>query len=255
MPADHPDPTARFSDRVENYVKYRPSYPAEMMAALPGICGLTPASVIADVGSGTGIMTRLLLQTGSRVFGIEPNSAMRGAAETALGGEPNFASRPGSAEATGLPTASVDVIVAAQAFHWFDRARTKTEFRRILRPGGQVLLIWNERETDTSPFLEDYEALLEAHATARVNHTDLSGDILRDFYHPGRFQIISFRNSQNFDFEGLRGRCLSSSYIPPQNHPGHPALISALRELFETHQTGGSVRIDYRTRVYHGRFQ
>ena len=258
MDAAGQDPTTRFSDRVENYVRYRPTYPPEVIGCLKEICSLTDKSVIADVGSGTGILTKLFLENGNHVFAIEPNREMREAAEKLLAEEENFTSVAGTAEDTGLPAGSVDFIVAGQAFHWFDRAKSKVEFQRILRPGGWVVLVWNERETETSPFLREYEAFLDAHATdyQRVNHTHISVEILREFYAPGTFQCSCFSNSQHFDFEGLKGRCLSSSYIPNAGHPGHESMLAGLKTLFDTHQSsGGFVRFSYQTRVYHGRFE
>lgn len=248
-------PTTRFSDRVGNYIKYRPTYPPEVIACLKENCGLTDTSVIADVGSGTGILTKLLLENGNRVIAIEPNREMREAAENLLGEEGNFTSVAGTAEDTGLLTGSVDFIVAGQAFHWFDRAKSKAEFERILRPGGWVALIWNQRETESSPFLREYEALLEKQSTdyQRVNHMNISDAILREFYAPGTFQCSTFPNSQQFDFEGLKGRCLSSSYVPNVGQPGHEELIGELEALFDSHHSDGLVRIGYQTRVYHGK--
>ena len=249
--------TTRFSDRVGNYIKYRPTYPAEVIAALETNCGLTPESVIADVGSGTGISTKLFLDHGNRVFAIEPNREMREAGEKLLGNDVNFTSLPGTAEATGLPSASVDFVVAGQAFHWFDQERAKAEFRRILRPGGWVVLIWNERETDSTDFLRDYQAFLHKHSTdyASVDHTNINEETLRGFYLPEPLQLLTFRNSQEFDFEGLKGRCLSSSYIPNEGQPGYEAMISELKELFDSRQDAGFVRFKYQTNVYFGRRQ
>ncbi|MEO5912747.1 MAG: class I SAM-dependent methyltransferase [Luteolibacter sp.] len=246
------NPTTRFSDRVDNYVKYRPSYPLEVIDALKSHCGLTPSTIVADIGSGTGILTRLLLQNGNHVLAVEPNLEMRVAAERLLVSESGFESRDGSAEETGLANGSVDLIVAAQAFHWFDRELSKKEFRRILRPGGWIVLIWNERETETSEFLAAYESLLEQHTIdyQRVNHTNITDDVLSEFFKPGIFETLTFRNSQRFDFEGLKGRCMSSSYIPNEGQPGHERMISSLEEIFDRYQTEGWVEFEYRTNLY-----
>jgi len=158
MPASNA--TSRFSDRVANYVLYRPGYPPQALQALQTECGLAPNHVIADIASGTGIWTRLLLENGNAVFGIEPNAEMREAGERLLQAFPNFTSLAGTAEATTLASQSVDFVTAAQAAHWFDRARSRREFVRILKPGGWLALLWNERVTDTTPFLRDYEQLL-----------------------------------------------------------------------------------------------
>jgi ubiquinone/menaquinone biosynthesis C-methylase UbiE len=146
------NPTQRFSGRVENYVRYRPGYPPEVLQLLRQECGLTPDHVIADAGSGTGILTRILLEAGCSVFAIEPNAEMRHAGERLLAAYPRFSSVAGSAEATSLPDHSVDFITAAQAAHWFHRDHARREFLRILKPGGWVVLAWNERCTDSTPY-------------------------------------------------------------------------------------------------------
>ena len=151
-----PDPTQRFSNRVENYRRYRPGYPPAILDLLAAKCGLSQTSVAADVGSGTGILTKLLLKSGGRIFGVEPNPEMRAAGERDLNHHLNFTSVAGTAEATTLPDHSVDLITAGQAFHWFDRDKTRAEFLRILRPGGWVVLIWNDRNISDRPFFRAY---------------------------------------------------------------------------------------------------
>ena len=153
----------RFSDRVENYVRYRPSYPQEIIPLLQRETGLIPQHVIADVGSGTGISAELFLRAGSVVHAVEPNREMRAAAERLLAHFPNFHSVDGTAQATTLPDHGVDFIVAAQAFHWFNTPETRAEFSRILKPGGHIVLIWNERRLDSTPFLQAFEQLLLRH--------------------------------------------------------------------------------------------
>ncbi|MBK1817897.1 class I SAM-dependent methyltransferase [Luteolibacter yonseiensis] len=255
MEGSQRNPKGRFSDRVENYIKYRPSYPPEVLELLKSRCGQTEESVIADVGSGTGILTKLLLENAERVYGVEPNREMREAAERMLADQANFTSIPGSAEATDLLTDSVDIIVAGQAFHWFDRPRAKKEFHRILRPNGWVVLIWNERETDSTPFLREYEVLLRKYAMdyQEVDHMKISPEILREFYDPATYETGIFSNRQQFDYEGLKGRCLSSSYIPNAGQPGHDDLIEELEALFAKYESGGQVEIGYQTMVYYGR--
>lgn len=256
MEGSQRNPKGRFSDRVENYIKYRPSYPHEVLDLLESRCGLTAESMVADVGSGTGILTGLLLEMAERVYGIEPNREMREAAERLLRDQSNFTSIPGSAEDTDLLANSVDIIVAGQAFHWFDRPRAKKEFHRILRPDGWVVLIWNERETGSTPFLRDYEALLRKYAMdyQEVDHMKISPEILREFYEPGTYETGKFSNCQHFDFEGLKGRCLSSSYMPNAGQPGHEELVGELESVFAKHESGGQVEIGYQTLVYFGRF-
>ena len=255
MDSEERNPTTRFSDRVANYIRFRPGYPEEVIHTLQSRCGLTKESRVADVGSGTGISTKLFLDHGNRVFAIEPNREMREAAEQWLGGDPDFTSLSGTAEATGLPAAAVDFVVAGQAFHWFDQLRAKAEFMRILRPGGWVVLVWNDRKTGTTPFLRDYESFLLRHSTdyRLVNHTNINEEILGEFYAPGSFQLLGFKNFQEFDFEGLKGRCLSSSYIPNEGHPGYETMLSELRDLFDAREEAGSVRFEYQTKIYFGR--
>jgi ubiquinone/menaquinone biosynthesis C-methylase UbiE len=248
-------PTERFSDRVGDYIKYRPSYPDGVITTLRDECGLTPATVVADVGAGTGILTRLLLDTKATVIAVEPNAEMRGAAEQMLGDYPGFSSVNGRAEATGLPAASVDIVAAAQAFHWFDTSKTKREFARILKPGGWVALIWNERRID-SAFGRAYEELLHRYSTdyADVGHRQITDDTLAAFYSPGRYETAAFPNHQDLTLDGLQGRVMSASYAPAAGHPKHRPMIEALHALFNAHQTDGLVRFEYTTQIYYGQF-
>ena len=249
------NPTLRFSSRVENYVKYRPGYPTGVVDTLTKECGLNPNSVVADIGSGTGILSELFLKNGNRVFGIEPNRAMREAGEQLLGKYSDFTSVDGTAEATGLADCSVDFVTAGQAFHWFDRERARKEFARILKPNGWVALIWNERLTDTSPFLRAFEDLLQRYGTdyAAVDHRNVDTDAITAFFAPQPFTLRKFENRQVFDYDGLKGRLLSSSYTPEPGHPNHPPMLEALRALFDKHQIGGKVSFDYATLLYFGR--
>jgi SAM-dependent methyltransferase len=246
--------TERFSDRVENYVRFRPSYPPEAIDALCRQAGLKSDSRVADVGSGTGIFAALLLPHAARVFGVEPNAAMRAVGERSFGGDARFVSVAGTAEATGLPGESVDLVTAAQAFHWFDASACRREFARILRPGGRVALIWNERLVDATPFLAAYEALLRRHATdyALVNHANLDASAVGAFYEPRDFTLIEFPNEQRFNFEGLKGRLLSSSYAPNAGHPAHGPMLRELEEIFGRHAEGGMVAFRYTTKLYLG---
>jgi SAM-dependent methyltransferase len=246
--------TTRFSDRVQNYVRYRPGYPAAVLEVLRAETGLAPGQAVADVGSGTGISAKLFLDAGHPVFAVEPNAEMRAAAETMLGGDPGFHSVDGSAEATTLPDASVDFVVAAQAFHWFDPARVAGEWRRILRPGGWTVLLWNTRRTDSTPFLRAYEALLHEHGTdyTTVNHENVTDESLRTVLGGGYGSRV-VPNEQVFDFEGLKGRLLSSSYAPNVGHPGHEPMLAALDRIFREHQQDGRVRFEYDTEIYFGR--
>jgi SAM-dependent methyltransferase len=251
MPASNA--TSRFSDRVENYVRYRPGYPAEALRALQIECGLTPRHVIADVASGTGIWTRMLLGNGNRVFAVEPNQEMRMAGERLLSAFPNLISTAGNAEATTLPDASVDFVTAAQAAHWFDRGAARQEFARILKPGGWLVLLWNERLIDRTPFLRAYEEFLLTHGTdyREVRH-ERTADAVNEFFDPAPYAERSFAMRQEFDYAGLEGRLLSSSYAPAPGHPKHAPMLQELRRIFDEHSSAGRVVFEYTTRIYFG---
>lgn len=248
------DAAQRFSSRVENYVRYRPGYPAEVIDLLKAECGMTPATQIADIASGTGIFTRMLLEAGPRVFGVEPNVDMRRAGEQYLAAYPKFVSVLGSAEATTLTDHSVDIVTAAQAAHWFDRQKARREFVRILKRGGWTVLVWNERKTDSTAFLREYEQLLLDYGTdyKEVRHERTTAEIA-DFFAPTPFRSRAFPMRQDFDYAALEGRLLSSSYTPGPEHPMHQPMLQKLRLIFETHQAGGRVAFEYETRVFYGR--
>jgi SAM-dependent methyltransferase len=247
--------TERFSSRVDNYAKYRPSYPWEVVDLLAHECRLGAKTPVADVGAGTGILTELLLKAGAEVFAIEPNADMRRRAEELLDRYPLFRSVNGTAEATTLPDARVDLIVAGQAFHWFDPLAARREFSRVLRPLGWIALIWNERPLGAYAFLDDYDALLKAHAPEydQVSSRRVDEDAIRRFFEPGAWRLATFANRQEFDYEGLKGRLLSSSYAPEPGDPNHEPMMTGLRSVFERHARGGRVPFDYRTLVYYGR--
>lgn len=249
------DPTERFSDRVADYVRYRPRYPEAVLETLRAECGLTGDWVVADIGSGTGILTELFLKNGNRVFGVEPNAEMRRAGERQLAGYPEFRSVDARAEDTGLEDAAVDLVAAGQAFHWFDRSRARAEFGRILKPGGWTALVWNERKLGGTPFLEAYEALLRRFGTdyATVNQRQTDEAVRREFFGGEGPRRAVFDNRQDFDLEGLRGRLLSSSYTPGPEHPDRAPMLAELERLFRAHQSGGRVRVEYETTLTYGR--
>ncbi len=252
------DSTHRFSNRVKNYVLYRPHYPPGVVDILAAKAGLLPRSMVADVGSGTGILSRLFLDNGNEVFAVEPNREMREAAEADLEGRAGFHSVDGRAEATGLPSSSVDFVVAGQAFHWFERGEARDEFARILVPQGWVALIWNRRLADATPFARDYEELLLTFGTdyREVGHRNtVTAEDLAPFFGNEDFFSEHLPNEQVFDWPGLRGRLLSSSYVPAPGEARHEAMIDALDALFERYQRDGAVRFVYSTEIYLGRLQ
>jgi SAM-dependent methyltransferase len=251
-------PTARFSDRVENYVRYRPGYTPEVLDLLRAECGLRPSHVVADIASGTGAFTRLLLENGNSVFAVEPNAAMREMGIEQLtslqsDGSNRLVSVAGTAEETTLRSASVDFVTAAQAAHWFDRERARHEFSRILKPGGWLVLLWNERKVDTTPFLRAYERLLLTYGTdyEEVRH-ERTTDAVNEFFDPSPYVERVYPMRQEFDYAGLEGRLLSSSYAPGPGHPTHEPMLRELRRIFDEHAGEGRVAFDYKTRVYFG---
>lgn len=245
----------RFSDRVENYVKYRPGYPPEMIQFFKERLGLTTDSVIADIGSGTGISSKRFLENGNVVYGVEPNSAMRAAAESFLDQFDNFRSVSGTSDHTSLADDSIDFVVAAQAFHWFEPEATRREFRRISKPDAYVCLIWNERQLDSTPFLKDYEALLLKFANdyERVRHENIDETVLASFFAQD-FERATFANHQIFDFDGLKGRILSSSYMPNVGDAKFGPMENELKALFAKHAQGGKITILYDTNLFYTQF-
>lgn len=249
-----PQSVERFTSRVETYAKYRPGYPVEIIDLLKRECGLTPESIVADIGSGTGKLTELFLANGNVVFGVEPNASMREVAESVFKDQPRFRSVAGSAESTKLPDSSVDVITAGQAFHWFDPSKTRTEWIRLLKPDGWAVLVWNDRQLQTTPFLADYERLLVEYGTdySEVRH-DKGMPAIQQFFAGDPFVLKGFPNTQVFDFDGLRGRVRSSSYTPEPDHPKFEPMMRELKIIFDKHQKNGYVNFDYETKVFYGR--
>jgi SAM-dependent methyltransferase len=248
-----PDPRERFTDRVEAYARHRPGYPRTVVEHIREATGLEPSWVVADVGSGTGLSSLPFLNQGNRVLAIEPNDAMRAAAEHFLASRPNFRSVAGSAEATGLESGSVDLVVVGQAFHWFERAAAKAEFRRILKVPGWVAIVWNRRRTTGDAFSERYEALLQSFGTDydEVRHDRLAEEDIRGFLEH-RVRSFSVPNEQSLDLEGLRGRLLSSSYTPAAEDPAREAMLHALDGVFSATHEGGYVRMLYDTEIWVG---
>ncbi len=256
-PQSQRDPKNRFSDRVPFYVRSRPKYPLAFLEFCRSKLGLLTKHHLADIGAGTGFLSELFVRNGYDVTAIEPNAPMRAAAEAALGNAPNFHSKAAAAEATGLESASIDFVLAGQAFHWFDRVRTREEFKRILRPHGWVILVWNERRPKENDFAGRYEEIVRQFETdlkdvAHQNITATNSDAMTQFFQPAGYKIETFDNPQFLDMEGVIARVLSSSYLPLPGQPGCEEMIAALREALSEYATLGKVRLDYNTKAFYG---
>jgi SAM-dependent methyltransferase len=246
--------TKRFSNRVDDYVKYRPGYPATIINYLQDNFALTSNKTIADIGAGTGILTALFLDAGYTVWAIEPNKEMREKSVELLKHYPTFISLDATAENITLPANSIDAIIAGQAFHWFDVEKSKASFKKILKQDGLLVLIWNERKTST-PFEIEYDNLIIKHGKdyVKVNHRNISDKDIQDFFYPKTCALKVFENHQVFDFDGLKGRLLSSSYMPAKDTAGYKEMLLDLVQLFKKHEKNNNIRIDYDTKVYTGK--
>ncbi len=249
------DNTQRFSKRAIDYAASRPGYPAVLLDLLKSETCFSKDSVIADIGSGTGISAEIFLKNGNTVFCIEPNKEMRTVAETAFKSYPNFRSLEGRAESTGLDRSSVDIVLAAQAFHWFDRDKAKIEFKRILKSGGYAVLVWNERKRTGRPFYIDYENLILKYALdyTGIRHWETGDNIFDEFFGDEGYHFNSLKNSQFLDLEGLKKRVMSTSYLPAAGEPGNVEMIIELELLFSKYKENGRVCLEYDTKVYIGK--
>ncbi len=248
------DPTERFSNRVADYVRYRPDYPPALIAWLHAEMHVGQGARVADIGAGTGISSKMFLDAGHAVVAVEPNAAMREAALEWLDGNAGFSAVDGSAETTTLADASVDLVSSAQSFHWFDEQAVKPEWRRILRPDGLVAIYWNSRRLEGTAFLEGYEKLLHDYGTdyARVSERYYDDAHMLRWFGAGLRGYTRFPHVQELDFDALRGRLLSSSFAPPAGHPRHAPMLAALRELFDATSVDGTVDFAYDTRIFAG---
>ena len=246
-----PDNTKRFSNKVDNYVKYRPDYPIEIIDFLQDTYQLSTDKIIADIGSGTGISSQLFLDKNYRVIGIEPNKEMREKSIELLGSYEKFSVVDATAENTQLDAHSIDAIVAGQAFHWFDKAACKKEFERILKPKGLVVLMWNERLAE-SEFEQEYDELIVKHSIdyVKVDHRKIDEKTVRDFFSPNPVDLKVLSNLQVFDFEGMKGRLFSSSYIPDEDDPRSVPMVADFKKLFDKYQINNTLTFRYATKVY-----
>lgn len=249
--AANQDSKQRFSNRVDDYTRYRPGYPPEALQYIYDQSNLNENSTVADIGAGTGIFTASLLKGGANVIAVEPNEVMRSAADKLLQSHKKYSSVAGSAEQTGLADQSVDLIAAAQAFHWFSFDEAKKEFSRILKPAGKSVLIWNRRDSSESAFMQHYDALLTERLPeySKVNHTNATDERIGKFLGNG-MQKVAFPSDQSFDLNGLKGRLMSSSYCPVPGTEGHDELMIEIEKLYAKYSTDSGVQFDYSTQVY-----
>jgi ubiquinone/menaquinone biosynthesis C-methylase UbiE len=239
----------RFSDRVDDYIKYRPHYPHRLIGLLTEKIKFNISQIVADIGSGTGISTELFLSNGNRVYAVEPNKEMREAAEVSFLSSKKFISVNGTAEKTNLDDKSIDIIFSGQAFHWFDKWIAKIEFARILKPGGHIVLVWNLRK-EKDYFQKEYKKILQQIPEyADVKHTNIKDNHISEFFSPKRMYKNSLENFQSFNLEGLKGRLLSSSYCP-KTGPLHENLMMQIEALFSKFEEHGFINFFYETTIY-----
>jgi SAM-dependent methyltransferase len=245
------NPTERFSDRADAYVRARPTYPDAVVAHLERAGALGPGATVVDLGVGTGLSAEPFLRAGYAVTGVEPNDAMRESGDRFLAAWPRYRSVKGTAEATGLPAHCARLAIAGQAFHWFDPPRARAEALRILVPGGWAALMWNDREVTGDAFAEGYEALCHRfgrdYDTIRTRHVD--PEALAEFF--GRVPAMAeFAHVRRLDFETMAALAASASYLPAPGTTGHEPLMKALRGLFDACSSDGMIALRYRLRVH-----
>jgi len=248
------DSVSRFNNRVENYIKFRPGYPPEIIDFLKKEIGLKPSDLVADMGSGTGILSELFLKNGNEVFGVEPNGEMRYAAKTLLKEYDNFHSVNSKAEDTSLKENSIDLITAGQSYHWFNNEKTRKEFKRILKSDRFAVLIWNNRNDNSSEFMKDYDQLLNNLESdyKEVKHENLNNNDFQRFFRTKSCSVKSYDNFQSFDNKSLVGRLLSASYVPTEGE-AYTKMINEVKKIFDKHNENGRIKIEYKTKIYYGK--
>lgn len=246
--------TDRFSRKAEVYSKYRPSYPTKILEILGIEIGFTSDKIVADIGSGTGILSKIFLDNGNFVYGIEPNNQMRSFAEKNLACFRKFVSLNRLAERTGLPDSSVDLVTAGQALHWFDRDLARTEFARILKKKtGCVMIIYNERKKKDAT-MDDYDSLVDRHA-AKSETPDVDSEYLTNFFAHKDYKEFTVPNEQALDYDGLVGRATSASYLPSKGEPGFDVLEKDVTELFNRYAQNGKITLRYETIIFLGQIR
>lgn len=247
-------PTDKFTDKAEVYAKFRPNYPHEYIDYLITKAGLNNHCRIADIGSGTGIFSSQLIERGLTVYGVEPNDDMRTLAEQTLKSDFRFISIKATAENTTLNEHSLDLVTAAQAFHWFDKKKFKIECQRILKQDGKVALVWNSRDGSSDLNRESAEVCQKYCPTFKgfsggIEETPV---VYQQFFKDGKYDFMNFRNDLTFDFKGFLGRYLSASYSPKKNDKEYTPFITALTNLFEKYSKNGKIVIPNNTKSYLG---
>src|SRR5947208_9638373 len=248
------DAKQRFSNRVADYVRYRPGYPPAVLDLLRAECSLRPGHVIADIGSGTGLLSELFLKNGNRVYGVEPNAEMRRAGKEYLASYDGFCSVEGSAESTTLGDSTIDFVTAGQAFHWFEPSAARSEFARILKPSGWVVIAWNDLRMEEKNLTREYEELLERSGIdyKRVKEAYPEVDHIRSFFDGDHFRFRDLHSGRVLGWDGVLGRLRSSSFAPTEGHPNYAPMMAELDRIFYTHQKDGRVRMEYFTGIYFG---
>lgn len=246
------DSTKRFSDRVEAYLAGRPRYPSELVAYLEVAGALPPNGLVADVGVGTGLSAEPFLAAGRHVIGVEPNAPMRAASVEYLAQYPKYSARDGTAEATGLDNGSIDLVIAGQAFHWFEPGSFRTESLRVLRPGGWAALIWNDRDLTGTPFLAGYEALLLEYGNdyRAIRYKHQGTDAIPTYFGGRAPTTKEFHHQRNMDWAMVSALAGSASYLPAPGQPRHTELVAALRALFDANAANGTNEMRYTCRVH-----